>query len=552
MIRKTRLSGFKLFCVLVAMSTIAAVDGNESVNITTLSNATDDFDNEKNESLKAYEMITILLGEEGEDGNTATNNEKHVVFQNGKLEEPWRPPSSPDEESSLFYHGPYADRITFDFFFGAFPEYSITKPKCTSSVTDIAQPGIIDYQVDEEENSGSFTLVYDCQKHANSETHRNTTISVTFPVAGDMSIHFAFRKTCGGGQHKYIEFGYYSESDNEDTEATQITFASSKTQELSVGPHVSSTRVFLMLKWPAESQEFFHVIVKSDDDGLAVSVQGPVFGGVMRCSRSTMLYVIYDCRRYGKHKVSLTIPLRPFDDLHGVWEKNCGGGIVDGLNIGTSFAEPDNVVQKGVTQENWLMALSATSGRIGDQAPVVNVSTRVQDLWISNDGIPLQTASEIITVEKPDMLSVYGSRSLMRASGLQDQDGDGFMASGSKMRLRLRLICKKKGRSLVLVTLPVKSFDKIDLGFVKECRAPKQHHHSGFLRTANSAMIAVSLFLLTVLLTFSRLRPSNGKLVRMQTISILSDETTAKHAKSGRQRKSEGEQLKSDKKDTDA
>lgn len=479
---------------------------------------------EKSESAKAFEMFTILLGDEGEEGLGVFGHEKHVVFRDGLVEDHWQPPvggttTSEDGSNSLFYHGAYADRITFDFFFGAFPDYDITKPECLSSANNVAQPKVIDFQIDEEENSGSFTIVYDCQKHADSDRLRNTTIFVTFPVATGMSVRFAFQKTCGGGVHKYIEFGYYAASENEDAGVSRVTFGSSETSTMSVGPHVSSTRVFLLLHGPAESQEFFHVSPKSEGEGLLISVQGPVFGGVLRRGRPTMLYVVYDCRRDGKHKVSLTVPLRPFDDLKGTWEKDCGGGVAEGLSIGTSSLNHNDIVNSGVTDDEWLMALTATSGRIGENAPVVNISTRVQDLWISNDGIPLQIAPEVITVEKPDMLTVYGSRSIMRASGLQDKDGGGLIPSSSKMRLRLRMICKKKGRSLVLVTLPIKSFKKIDLGFVKECRAPRQFRHSGFLRTANSAMIAVSLILMTGLLMCLRLRPGEQKASSLSHIS---------------------------------
>lgn len=455
---------------------------------------------EKHDSRKGYEVFTIMLGDESEDFPGSSSQAKHVVFRDGQVESHWQRPVEPTKElpSSLFYHGPYVDRISFDFYFGSFPDYDIRKPSVKSSISNIAQPQVIDFQIDEDANTGSYTIVYDCQKRDNSSTLLNTTINVNFPVATGQYVEYAFQKTCGGGYHKYLDFGYFIPSENNGVEATRSTFP---THDMVVGPHVSSTRIFLLLQNPAESQEFFHVTaLTGDSSGLSVNIQGPMFGGVLRKRRATLLYVTYDCKKDGKHKVNLTVPLRPFRDLTGTWEKDCGGGVADGLNIGTDGIDESgihDIVHNGITRKSWLLGLSATSGRIGNGAPIVNTSIRIQDLWISNNGIGVHVAPEVITVEKPDYLSVTASRSTVgHGGGGSDYIGnDGLLATGGKMRLRLRIVCKKKGRSLVLVTLPIKSFQKIDLGFVKECRAPRQYHHSGFLRTANSTMITLSVFL---------------------------------------------------------
>lgn len=500
--------------------------------------------NEKNESIKAYEIFNIVMDDETEGVAMTSTQVKHIVFKDGLVQPNWKMSTEqPSGESTgLFYHSPYADRITFDFFFGAFRSYMIAKPSALSSVRDVANPKVIDFQIDGEEHSGSFSIVYDCQKQTGPNRLRNTTINVIFPIVSDMSVKFSFQKTCGGGDHKYMEFGYYEQSDNEGAEVSRMTFPPNGAPQLVVGPHVMSSKLFLLLHKPAESQEFFHATAKSSSSALSVSVQGPVFGGVLQPERPTMLYIFYDCHQTGKQKVTVNVPIRPFDDLNAAWVKDCGGGIADGFSVGTDAFETEDIVHKGVTNMAWSLALKSTSGRISDTAPVVNSSTRFKDFWVSNQGIALHVAPEIITVEKPDVLSVYGERGVVRSSGLHNKQS-GVMSKGEKMRFRTRLICKKKGRSLVVITFPIKSFNKVDFGFVKECSTPKQYRHSGFLRTANSAMFAVSIFMVMAFMTCWRFNSDNRKNVRMSQVgkvqstfensqdifSVGDDEGTTKH-----------------------
>lgn len=480
---------------------------------------------EKNESVKAFEMFSIMLVEEVEDVSPATV-ERSLVCKEGHVQTLWQPPPLDGKSDStwpLNHQGPYSDRVSFDFFFGAVPNYFIGKPMITSFVNSVANPKVIDFQIDEEIHSGSFAIVYDCKPLPKSASFQNTTITVDFPIVHDKSVRFAFRKTCGAGEHKYLEFGHYEDSDNEGSEVSRVIFPKAGAPTLRVGPHVASTKVYLLLHAPAESQEFFHATTKSSSPALAVSVQGPVFGGVLRKGRPTLLYVSYDCQEKGKHEVSLQIPIRPFDDLIAKWTKDCGGGIAEGLSVGTDIMSLDDVVKSGTTSDKWLLALQATSTRITDTAPVVNSSERFKDFWVSNEGIAVHVAPEIITVEKPDLLMVYGTRSTVRMSGMHRSESGELLAPGGKMHLRLRLICKKKGRSLVLVTFAIKSFHKIDFGFVKECRAPRLYRHSGFLRTANSVMLAVSLFIVTVVVTCWRFLSNERRSIRkMQTPIVRS------------------------------
>lgn len=461
----------------------------------------------KNESERAYQLFSLLLADDVEDNSS--RHPRHVIVKDGIVQPEWVTPNPKvkDSNTSLFHHGPFADRIMFDFFFGAHDSYGIEGPTC-SSLNGVANPKVIDFTIDADEHSGAFTIVYDCDKNLNKGEEKNTTISVVMPVSSGIDLHFSFRKTCGSGGHPYVEFGYYEESENEAAEVSRTPFLPTGAKMV-VGPHVMSTKVYLHLLSPAESQEFFRVHVKSSTSGVSVTAQGPVFGGVLRRSRSTFIYLFYDCHQKGKHQVHISIPVHPFQELEASWTKDCGGGVADGLSIGSDPWAPYDVVKRGETEASWAHALQATSARIKEDAPKLNASVRFKDFWLTNEGIALQVAPAVITIEKQELLTVLTARSLTRGAVYRTESG-GLIPSGSKFRLRLRMICKRAGRSLVVVTFPIKSFAKVDFGFVKECRAPRRYVHSGFMRTANSAMLMMSFLMVACCLVCWRIKASEA------------------------------------------
>lgn len=540
-----------LFLIIVHFTLGERADGNGLVEITA-----DEERRQLNNTQKAFDVFSITLGDEFEELGGSMSHTKDVVFRDGQVQKHWMLPSK--SATSLFHHGSYVDRISFDFYFGSFPtEYDIRKPTIKSSRTNIAQPKVIDFQIDDESFTGSYTIVYDCQPHNESAKFLNTTIQVDLQVLKGHSIMYGLQKTCGGGFHKYVDFGYYIPTDHTGMEPVRSTFPA---YNMVIGPHILGTRIFLLLNSPAETQEFFAITSSvdrradasrkkvngtksSNTNGLEVNVQGPVFGGVLRKGKPTLLYITYDCKAHGKHRIILRVPLRPFKELVATWEKDCGGGVATGVHVGTTGVDDsdgfNNVVRAGVANASWLVGLSATSDRLSDEHEpvVVNTSTRVKDLWVSNRGISLYVGRHVVTVEKPDVLSVHTARSLVKNNGgilsgnshvmndfnaystsssgsaydrAHPSGSDGLLLpSNSKLRLRLRLICKKKGRSLVLLSLPIKSFNKVDLSFIKQCRAPRQiHHNSSFFSSANFSMIVLSIVFLVLTLTWLSTGPT--------------------------------------------
>lgn len=451
----------------------------------------------RNASREAYQHFRLVhIGEE-EDVNIP-HDPLNVVFVDGKVNPNWIPLSEaesrdPSRLNTLFQHDEYTDRISFEYSYGSFLHYDIRSPVVSAVNEDVAKPKVIDFQMDHDDQFGAFTIVYDCHRHPINNKLRNTTISVIFPVVNGLSLYFSFRKSCGGGIHKFVELGYFEESSHAAIEVSRVPFFSSKLGPV-FGPHVMSTKIYIHLFHPAMSQEFFHVNISSATPSLVIHNRGPTFGGILKASETAVLHFLYECQGNGEVEVSLSIPIFPFHALSAHWTKDCGGGEARGLNVGTSMLERKDVVIGGETQDIWKLALQTTSASISTNAPRLNSSTRVKDYWLFNDGIPIHVALAIVTVENPEVLVPVLSYPETKLSAAMKNIG-GILPNGELVHIRIRMICKRKGTSLIIVTIPVKSFSNVEFGFLKECRAPRRHIRTGFLRTANSVM-TVSTFLL--------------------------------------------------------
>lgn len=479
---------------------------------------------QRNQTHKAFNLFTILLADEYEGVGTRLNPDYHIVFKEGTVYPHWTPISNQTTSLSQppqlpFHQDEYADRTSFEFSYATFASYEILSPQCTSSDSSIARPKVIEFYDDDNEHSGSFTIVHDCQIDFKAPVLRNVTITVVFPVVDSLSAVFSFQKTCGQGVHQLLDFGYYEDPTNGPGQHPAVQFTASQ-PPLVVGPHVTSTKLYLRLLPPASSQEFFHITVNTSSAGLNAVPKGPIFGGVLRQSETSIIHVLYECQIKGVSNVSIRIPLLPFESLHASWIKDCGGGTVKGLTIGTESWERGDVVNNGITATEWEKALHITSNDAQGIVPSLNSSARFKDFWITNEGNSVHIDPVLVTIERPDVVSAFTTSTNERGAVSQVQNG-GILAHNDLLRLRLRMICKKRGSSLIVVTIPVKSFRNVEFGLLKYCRAPRRYKHSGFLRTAESVVTIVTLFLAFSFLYWWRLHVSRKRDDDLSDVSSL-------------------------------
>lgn len=103
-------------------------------------------------------------------------------------------------------------------------------------------------------------------------------------------------------------------------------------------------------------------------------------------------------------------------------------------------------------------------------------------------------APPVVTVEKQDVATAVASVA-EGAEGAFDADRGGVVATGGAVRIRVRMVCKRWGRTVVVVTFPVRAFVNVEFGFVKQCRAPRRYGRLGSLKTAKSVTRFTSLVL---------------------------------------------------------
>lgn len=453
-----------------------------------------------NESKRAFDLFSIVLLDTDGEMDLNGGAKAHVVFEKGQVMDPWMPPRgaqpSAEDRARLFHHDPYTDRISFEMFYGNSDAYEYNMPDVSSSNKSIAQPKVVDYRSEEDEKSARFSVVYDCRIVSPTARTREVLVSVIVPVISGVSVYYSIRKTCGGGGHPFIEFGYYHDSADSTLGASRALFGS---KPLVVGPHVMSTRIYLHLHRPAGSQEFFHPKVTTSSKTLSLTTRGPTFGGLLRAGESTVLHILYECRGKGKAPVSIKIGIAPFDPVRATWIKDCGGGNVRHLRIGSQSFEDANILSSGIVAEMWRVNLNhlAQAKSPARRAMVsFNATVLHKDIYLSNTGHPLQIGRPVFTVDHPNVLAVYA---LIPSSPYRQiflaGTGD-VLESDSSRKLRFLFVCKKAGVAKVLVTMPIKSFANVEFGFEKVCRSPKKHSHSGFLRTANSYMTVSTLFII--------------------------------------------------------
>lgn len=463
-----------------------------------------------NASEHAYDLFTIVLsGSEGER-ETADAAETHVVFTKGSVNKAWVPPiedkATEADKLRLFHHDEYADRISFEMFYGVSDVYEYNMPSVTSSDDKVAQPKILDYRSDVDEKSASFSVVYDCAKRPNISKPLIALVSVFVPVVSGAQVMYSMLKTCGGGVHPHAELGVYRAGRDERLGASRVRFDAARGYV--AGAHVMSSRIYLHLHMLAGTQEFFHPIVATKSDILVLTTRGPTFGGVLRGGESAILHVMYECRGVGAARITISIPIPPFRPLRAAWTKDCGGGRANGLRVGSQNYTAHDVVDGGVPSERWILDVDALSGGTSlltsRNLPTFNSSITYRDFYLTNDGDPLQIGTPVFTVDRPSTLSLFAARPPSQLVDLFLTGNDDILSTGTSRRLRLVFICKKAGAAHVLVTLPIKSFSTVEFGFRKQCNAPRRVRYSPFLRTANSFMSLSILIIIVLMVIWSR------------------------------------------------
>lgn len=430
----------------------------------------------RNISEEAYNQVRVSVSDDDGGDLLPGITSDLDVLRNGIVQPLWLPIPMQNQSGNLplrYHTSGFTDRLTFDFTYGGFSIYDFSKPIATSSNERISSPKIIHYNLDDSDNTGTFTVIYDCQGSNTADVGGNVSISIVFPIVSSLSLYFSHTHVCVSGHHPHISFGYYPPATTRNDHQERQIFKSSRW--LTIAPHVASTRIFIHLNPPGRSQEFFHVTTNSSSSSLSTHARGPVFGSVLHSSETAIVHVLYECFATGIYNVSIWIPIPPFTALSATWSKNCGGGAATGLNVGRVRGGNADVVRDAVTEKGWGAGVDEIRNR--DDMIIVNSSTRGMEFWVWKTGEEVEVGGVIVTVGRQDVL--YGW-----SKGLDE--GKIIGNGAGERRIWVGFVCKKKGKSVIVITVGVRGYGKVEWGFVKVCKKPKRWIKGGVLRTAGS------------------------------------------------------------------
>ncbi|CAN8065861.1 unnamed protein product [Agarophyton chilense] len=422
-----------------------------------------------------------------------------TIFEEGKFSGPFSDsPSSTNidavsssETEKWYMESAYADRISFRLDYTPdSSDYKISEPVIAVSSETGIQPVLQDFQNDPENGEGSFSVLYRCLSEGPEESY----ISLHMQVTGSHSFDTAWKKVCGRGRHEHMEFGFTSHDLGTVLFNKDGTYGKDEQRILEIGPMDTSTELTMKLTPPAYTLDFKDPFIISNSDYVSVALRGTVAGGTVTSDGLTKFSVLYECQATAIANIAFSVAIPPWDNMTAVWRKDCGGKSSQSLLIGTTGPGSYEVVHEGEVNLQYNITENTYIGDVQDVAEVIPGNTDYKKFYITNSDdtsdIHVQTLS--MTMSDPSVVSPTIQTSLVASSSYLSTSG-GVIGRKETKSLYLHFICKKEGKSLILVTLPILRYRNIEFGFLKECFEPKIHRHSGFLQTAGSIMEATLL-----------------------------------------------------------
>lgn len=414
-----------------------------------------------------------------------------TIFKNGSFVGPFaNNPETPSsvipitqDDESWYTDSEYADRIAFQFTYEPESEdYEISEPQISSGSSRGVVPTVQDFKNDGSMGAGSFTILYHCRRDAEQVSH----ISLKMQVTADRHIQTTWTKKCGRGRHEHIEFGFTAHDHSLTLFNADGTYGTDEQRTLEVGPMETSTELSMKLSSPAQNLQFSAPYVFSGSESISVQLRGTISDGTLSSDSATIFTVIYDCDGATTGVIDFSLEIPPWDNITAQWRKDCGGSHSQALLIGTTGKDSFDVMQDGELASLYNVTDKTSLDDANGVISVIpeDVDTKRFYLTNSDDTSDIHIQTITTTMSDPKILTASVETPVIGTSYLPSI-GDVIRRHETKL-LWLHFVCKREGRSLVLVTLPTLRYKNVEFGFVKVCDEPKVYHHSGFLQTASS------------------------------------------------------------------
>jgi hypothetical protein len=314
-------------------------------------------------------------------------------------------------------------------------------------------------------------------------------VDLTLPVVGAFSLRWRWYKTCKSGASTHIELGFISAS------GARQKFG---TGDVVIPATLAVTEVYLDVLRPAVVQEYgAPAATSSDTSVVTVTTRGSSGKGVTSLRDPATISVLYSCLMNGKATIQLSVPVPPWDDMQTSFVKDCGGGAAS-VSVGTSYDSRD-VVSAGVTTNEYIASVSeATDGSV-KASPAVPVNMRESSFIVQHTGDMDEDAvhfsNAVVTVGDNTIMRV-SVRGFLSGANKFSQEG-GMLYPGDSRKLVVHFICLRKGRSWVVISLPLMRYKPIEFGFAKDCASPVIHRESSIFNVhgiMNVLLILLVLF----------------------------------------------------------
>ena len=461
------------------------------------------------------------------ESDTTDNAFKDVtVFEDGKLVGPFA--SSPNtadvgslsetEAGEMYKDTRYADRIAFKFLYDEeSTDYAFEQPTVVTTSTSVISPIMKGYRVDEADSVGFFTIHYHCQQGIGG----NAFVGMTMQITKDHKLTVSWSKECGKGRFDKVEFGFMAHDRSVSLFNEDGTYGQLEQKRLEVGPTDTSTDLIMKLVPPAYNLDFKVPIISSDSPDVLVSLRGAITADTLTSEQTTHFSVYYECNAMSKAEIKFSVAIPPWDNVTASWRKDCGGSYSQALLIGTTGAKSFDVMQDGELSPKYNVTESSTLSDVSSSIVQIPGSKKSARFFLTNsdDTADLQIQTISTTMSNPEVMGTFIRTQTLAAVSSIPESGTVLPRQQTKA-LNLYFMCKKAGKSIVLITLPVLRYKNIEFGFVKECYEPKSYHQSGFLQTAGSILGTVlAILILGGLASFIyiRRRTSEAKYARVAT-----------------------------------
>lgn len=346
----TLLSTWIIFVMLFATSSTEVTDNNPSdLTQSTSANAT-----------KALEQLNIILKTPG----AQRFRDEDFAMTKGVADRRWSADcrhSAKTTDGDYVCHirtfEKYEDQVILEFIYGDASLYSFKQP-VVSTKNGRAHPEVVEFSNDVEEHSGEITILHRCEEVSHRAVEWSEVV-LRMEIGGGREVELTWDKECGYGEHEKLDYGWFAGKGAGDlSRPMSLKGHVGDGSVPTFGPRTLSTRVYMRLVEEGLSQQFDRPVVnaRGADGGVQVGVEvrGAYFGGVVVGRGYSIFDVIYGCEGKGVSVVTVSVRVLPFNTMYMQWRKDCGGGVAQGLDVGTRVGLWGNrvvadVVKNGVS-----------------------------------------------------------------------------------------------------------------------------------------------------------------------------------------------------------